>query len=198
MRFLLTISRGIDAVSEFIGRCAIWLILLTTLISAGNAIVRKIFSVSSNSLLEIQWYLFAAVFLLGGGFAFLRNEHVRIDFLSSRFSARTRNWVDVMGILLFLFPLCYLLIDYSWPLAMRAWETQEMSANAGGLIRWPVYALIPLGFLALGVQGLSELIKRVAFLTGGGPDTLRSVDPATDVMPAGTVGNKAGDAGSAA
>ncbi len=99
--------------SEWIGRVAMWLVLLTTLISAGNAIVRKTFNVSSNSLLEIQWYLFAAVFLLGGGYAFLRNEHVRIDFLSSRFSARTRNWVDIVGILVFLFPLCYLLIDYS-------------------------------------------------------------------------------------
>lgn len=198
MRVLLKISRGIDAVSEFIGACAIWLVLLTTLISAGNAIVRKIFNMSSNSLLEIQWYLFAAVFLLGGGFAFLRNEHVRIDFLASRFSARMRNWVDIVGILLFLFPLCYLLIDYSWPLAMRAWETQEVSANAGGLIRWPVYALIPLGFLLLGVQGISELIKRVAFLSGHGPDTLRSPGSPKETMPAGTASDKARDAKSAA
>lgn len=198
MRHLLKISRGIDAISEFIGRSVIWLVLLMTLISAGNAIVRKAFNMSSNSLLEIQWYLFAAVFLLGGGFAFLRNEHVRIDFLSARFSARTRNWVDVVGILVFLFPLCYLLIDYSWPLAARAWETQEVSANAGGLIRWPVYALIPLGFFVLGVQGISELIKRVAFLTGSGPDTLRSPGPAPDTLPVGTGSDKARDAGAAA
>lgn len=198
MRVFLKISRAIDAVSELIGRCVIWLVLLTTLISAGNAIVRKIFNMSSNSLLEIQWYLFAAVFLLGSGFAFLRNEHVRIDFLSARFSARARNWVDIVGIVLFLFPLCYLLIDFSWPLAARAWQTQEVSANAGGLIRWPVYALIPLGFFALGVQGISELIKRVAFLTGDGPDSLRSSAPATDILPAGTGSDKARDAGAAA
>lgn len=183
MRHLLQISRGIDAISEAIGRIAMWLVLATTLISAGNAIVRKTLNMSSNSLLEIQWYLYAAVFLLGGGFAFLRNEHVRIDFLSARFSARLRNWIDVIGILVFLFPLCYLLIDYSWPLVSRAWETQEISANAGGLIRWPVYALIPLGFLMLAVQGVSELIKRVAFLTGGGPDSLQLSKPATESLP---------------
>lgn len=177
MRFLLQISRGIDAMSERIGQVAMWLVLLTTLISAGNAIVRKTFNMSSNSLLEIQWYLYAAVFLLGGGYAFLRNEHVRIDFLSSRFGARTRNWVDIVGILVFLFPLCYLLIDFSWPLAARAWETNEVSANAGGLIRWPVYALIPLGFVLLAIQGVSELIKRCAFLAGSAPDPLHVSDP---------------------
>ena len=196
MRHLLKISRGIDAMSELIGRAAIWLVLLTTLISAGNAIVRKTFNMSSNSLLEIQWYLFAAVFLLGGGFAFLRNEHVRIDFLSSRFSARTRNWVDIVGIVVFLFPLCYLLIDFSWPLVSRALETQEVSANAGGLIRWPVYALIPLGFLALAVQGVSELIKRVAFLTGSGPDALRSPTSASDAPPV-DLGDKSREPGAA-
>ncbi len=198
MHLLLKISRGIDAITEFIGRSSIWLVLLMTLISAGNAIVRKAFNMSSNSLLEIQWYLFAAVFLLGGGFAFLRNEHVRIDFLSSRFSARTRNWVDVVGILVFLFPLCYLLIDYSWPLAARAWETQEMSGNAGGLIRWPVYALIPLGFLALAIQGVSELIKRVAFLAGSGPDALHPDGPATDTGMPNFGNDTSRDAGAAA
>lgn len=199
MRHLLMISRGIDAISEFIGRAAMWLVLVMTMISAGNAIVRKTLNMSSNSLLEIQWYLFAAVFLLGGGFAFLRNEHVRIDFLSSRFSARTRNWVDIVGILVFLFPLCYLLIDFSWPLVERAWQTQEVSANAGGLIRWPVYAMIPLGFLALAVQGLSELIKRVAFLTGSGPDVLRPPGGAAEKPDVAAVGSgKARDAGAAA
>ncbi len=177
MSFLLKISRWIDACSELIGKLAMWLILAATLISAGNAIVRKIFSVSSNSLLEIQWYFFAAVFMLGGGFAFLRNAHVRIDFISGKFSDRTRNWVDVAGIIVFLFPLCYMMATLGWPLFERAWTTGETSSNAGGLIRWPVYGLIPLGFTLLFVQGVSELIKRFAFLTGAGPDVLSHTGP---------------------
>ena len=177
MPFLLKISRRIDAFSDLIGKLVMWLILATTLISAGNAIVRKLFDSSSNALLEIQWYLFAAVFMLGSGYAFLRNAHVRIDFISSRFSARGRNWVDVLGILIFLFPLCYMMATLGWPLFERAWNTGEMSSNSGGLIRWPVYGLIPLGFLILFVQGCSELIKRVAFLTGHGPDVLALTGP---------------------
>ncbi|QHE85271.1 TRAP transporter small permease subunit [Hydrogenophaga sp. BPS33] len=177
MSFLLKISRVIDALAELIGKLAMWLILATTLVSAGNAIVRKLFSTSSNSLLEIQWYLFAAVFMLGGGYAFLRNAHVRIDFISSRFSARGRNWVDVVGILCFLFPLCYMMASLGWPLFERAWVTGEMSSNAGGLIRWPVYGLIPLGFALLFLQAVSELIKRFAFLTGRGPDVLSLAVP---------------------
>ncbi len=172
MPFLLKISRLIDALTEFIGKAVMWFILATTLISAGNAIVRKLFDSSSNALLEIQWYLFAAVFMLGSGYAFLRNAHVRIDFISSKFSARGRNWVDILGILIFLFPLCYMMATLGWPLFERAWNTGEMSSNSGGLIRWPVYGLIPLGFFVLFVQGVSELIKRVAFLTGDGPDVL--------------------------
>ncbi|WP_439588834.1 TRAP transporter small permease subunit [Hydrogenophaga sp.] len=177
MPFLLKISRLIDAFSDFIGKLVMWFILATTLISAGNAIVRKLFDSSSNALLEIQWYLFAAVFMLGSGYAFLRNAHVRIDFISSRFSARGRNWVDILGILIFLFPLCYMMATLGWPLFERAWHTGEMSSNSGGLIRWPVYGLIPLGFLILFVQGVSELIKRVAFLTGHGPDVLAHDGP---------------------
>lgn len=177
MLFLLKISRAIDAINELIGRCAMWLILAATLISAGNAIVRKLFDTSSNALLEIQWYLFAAVFMLGGGYAFLRNAHVRIDFISSRFSARGRNWVDIVGIIVFLFPLCYMMATLGWPLFERAWSTGEMSSNSGGLIRWPVYGLIPLGFAILFVQGISELIKRVAFLAGRGPDVLSHTGP---------------------
>jgi TRAP-type mannitol/chloroaromatic compound transport system permease small subunit len=172
MQLLLKISRLIDAVTDFIGKAVMWFVLATTLISAGNAIVRKLFDTSSNALLEIQWYLFAAVFMLGSGYAFLRNAHVRIDFLSSNFSARGRNWVDILGILVFLFPLCYMMATLGWPLFERAWNTGEMSSNAGGLIRWPVYGLIPLGFFLLFVQGVSELIKRIAFLTGHGPDVL--------------------------
>jgi len=182
MSFLLKISRLIDAFSDLIGKVVMWFILATTLISAGNAIVRKLFDSSSNALLEIQWYLFAAVFMLGSGYAFLRNAHVRIDFLSSRFSARGRNWVDVVGILVFLFPLCYMMAKLGWPLFERAWTTGEMSSNSGGLIRWPVYGLIPLGFAILFLQGISELIKRLAFLTGNGPDVLAHEGPSDEEL----------------
>lgn len=182
MSFLLKLSRLIDAFSNMIGKLVMWFILATTLVSAGNAIVRKLFDNSSNALLEIQWYLFAAVFMLGSGYAFLRNAHVRIDFISSRFSARGRNWVDVVGILIFLFPLCYMMATLGWPLFERAWVTGEMSSNSGGLIRWPVYGLIPLGFAILFLQGISELIKRLAFLTGNGPDVLAHEGPSDEEL----------------
>ena len=182
MPVLLQLSRLIDTLTEFIGKAVMWFILATTLISAGNAIVRKLFDSSSNALLEIQWYLFAAVFMLGSGYAFLRNAHVRIDFISSRFSARTRNWIDVGGIFVFVFPLCYLLISLGMPLFQNAWASGEMSSNAGGLVRWPVYALIPLGFFLLFVQSISELIKRFAFLTGNGPDPLAHAGPSDEEL----------------
>lgn len=159
-----------------------WLILATTIISAGNAIVRKLFDMGSNSLLEIQWYLFAAVFLLGAGYGFLKNSHVRIDFISSRLSARTRNWVDIVGIVCVLLPFCILTIDLSWPWFMQAYISGEMSQNSGGLIRWPVYACLPLGFVLLLLQGLSELIKRVSFLQGTGADCLEIEDGQSGVQ----------------
>lgn len=177
MTALLSLSRVIDAINDRLGRLLMWFVLAATLVSAINALVRKIFGTSSNAWLEVQWYLFAAVFLLGGGYAFLRNAHVRIDFLSTRFSARTRNWVDIVGIVVFLLPLCLLMVYEGWPVFERAWVSGEMSANAGGLIRWPVYGLIPLGFALLLAQGLSEMIKRVAFLTGHGPDVLANEAP---------------------
>lgn len=168
----LALSRLIDKITTWIGKLTMWLILATTLISAGNAIVRKIFNVSSNGLLEIQWYLFAAVFLMGAGYGFLKNSHVRIDFIATKLTARTRNWIDVVGIIAVLLPFCILSIVLSWPLFTNALATGEMSQNAGGLIRWPAYGLIPLGFSLLALQGLSELIKRIAFLTDQGPDAL--------------------------
>lgn len=180
MRALLKLSHAVDWLNTVIGKLTMWLILATTLISAGNAIVRKIFSTSSNSLLEIQWYLFAGVFLLGAGYGFLKNSHVRIDFLSSRFSARTRNLIDAVGIVIVLFPFCLLIINLSWPLFLQALESGEMSQNAGGLIRWPVYSLVPLGFALLMLQGVSELIKRLAFLTGNGPDVMSGDDAKSD------------------
>jgi len=172
MQSLLRLSRFIDAATERIGGLIYWLVLLAVLISAGNAIVRKAFNASSNAFLEIQWYLFSAVFLLGAGYAFLRNAHVRIDFLSNRFSARTRNWIDIVGMLVFLVPLCIVFIELSWPLFVNALESGEMSQNAGGLIRWPAYALVPLGFALLLLQAVSELVKRFAFLRGLIPDPL--------------------------
>ena len=182
MSLLLKLSRLIDALTNLIGKLAMWMILATTLISAGNAIVRKVFDTSSNAFLEIQWYLFAAVFMLGSGYAFLRNAHVRIDFISSKFSARGRNWVDVIGIIVFVFPLCYMMATLGWPLFVNAYESGEMSSNAGGLIRWPIYALIPFGFALLFVQSISELIKRVAFLTGNGPDPLAHDGPSDEEL----------------
>lgn len=172
MQALLLLSTGIDKISGWLGKLSMWLILLTTLISAGNAIMRKLFDISNNSMLEIQWYLFAAVFLIGSGYCLMKNAHVRIDFVSSKLSPKTRNWIDVVGILIVLFPLCWICIELSWPFFMMAYTSGEMSANAGGLIRWPVYLCIPLGFGFLAMQGVSELIKRIAFLRGQGPDVL--------------------------
>lgn len=180
MNTLLAGSRWIDALNARVGKLTGWLILLTTLISAGNALVRKIFDTSSNALLEVQWYLFAAVFLLGAGYGFLRNSHVRIDFISSRLTDRTRNWIDFWGILVVLTPFCVISIVLSWPLFTQALASGEMSQNAGGLIRWPAYALIPVGFVLLMLQGFSEAIKRLAFLKGFGPDVLHSDDAQSD------------------
>lgn len=180
MRALLKFSNAIDRLNTRVGQLTMWLILATTLISAGNALVRKIFSVSSNSLLEIQWYLFAAVFLLGAGYGFLKNSHVRIDFISNKLSDRTRNWIDVFGIVLVLIPFCLISAGLGWPFFVQALISGEVSSNAGGLIRWPVYAFIPAGFALLLLQALSELIKRLAFLQGVGPDVLSSEDSKSD------------------
>lgn len=180
MTALLQWSRWIDKINLTVGKITIWLVLITTLISAGNAIVRKVFDSSSNALLEIQWYLFAAVFMLGAGYGFLKNAHVRIDFLASRLSARARNWIDVGGIVLALIPFCMLSIALSWPMFMQAFASGEVSSNAGGLIRWPVYLLMPVGFALLLLQGISELIKRVAFLRGHGPDMLSHEEAQSD------------------
>lgn len=173
MPFLLQVSRWIDRLSEFVGRWVAWLVLLAVLISAGNAVVRKLFDQSSNGLLEIQWYLFAAVFLLASGYTLMRQEHVKIDVIAGRFSKRTQIWIDIVGICVFLLPFVVVVIDLSLPLVLRAYRMHEMSNNAGGLVRWPVFALLPAGMLLLGVQGVSELIKRIAFLQGLAPDPTR-------------------------
>ena len=169
MEYLLSLSRLIDRLNQAIGRAATWLILLMVLISAGNAIVRKAFNVSSNSLLEIQWSLFAAVFLLAAAYTLLKNEHVRIDILSSRLSLRAQAWIDIFGTLFFLLPLCALMLYHAWPFFLESYASQEWSSNPGGLILWPAKALIPAAFVLLGLQAISEIIKRVGFLCGIAP-----------------------------
>ena len=173
MSFLLRLSRLIDWINERVGRSVMWLVLIAVMISAGNALVRKLFNTSSNALLEIQWYLFAAIFMLAAGYTFLRNEHVRIDILTSRLSPRGQNIVDVIGILFFLLPMAVLILWLSWPIVVNSVQSGEMSQNPGGLIRWPVKMLLPAGLALLVLQAISELIKRVAFLTGHGPNPLR-------------------------
>ena len=166
MNGLLSLSRVVDAVTDRIGRGLTWFILAAVIISGGNAILRKVFNIGSNAWLEVQWYLFAAVFMLGAGYAFLKNAHVRIDFISGKLSKRTNTIIDILGIVVFIIPLCLLMVWLSWPLFSTALATGEMSQNAGGLIRWPAYLLMPLGFGLLFVQALSELVKRIAFLKG--------------------------------
>jgi len=170
MNFLLSLSKRIDSISEWVGRWVAWLVLFSVLISAGNAVMRKAFNLSSNGFLEIQWYMFAAVFMLASGYTLMRQEHVKIDVVSGRFSKRTQIWIDIVGISLFLLPFTAMIIKLSLPLVANAYATQEVSSNAGGLIRWPVFALLPAGMLLLAMQAVSELIKRVAFLQGLIPD----------------------------
>ena len=167
---LLSLSRLIDRLNERIGQLFYWLILLMVLISAANAVVRKVFNYSSNGLLEIQWYLFSAIFLLLAGYTLLRNEHVRIDVIAGRLSKRAQTWIDILGTLFFLLPMSILLMWLSWPIFVDTLERHEISTNAGGLIIWPARLLVPIGFALLVLQGISELIKRIAFLQGLIPD----------------------------
>jgi TRAP-type mannitol/chloroaromatic compound transport system permease small subunit len=163
---LLKLSQLIDWLNERVGKGAFWLILIMTLISAGNAVVRFAFNYSSNGLLEIQWYLFAAVFLLCSPYTLQKNEHVRIDVLSGKLSPRGLAVIDIIGTLFFLLPMVIVVLWLSLPLIAESYKINEMSANAGGLIRWPVKILLPIGFTLLALQGVSELIKRIAFLAG--------------------------------
>lgn len=170
MQSLLALSRGIDAITEKLGRALCWLLLAAVAISTVNAIVRKAFNISSNAYLEAQWYLFAVTFMLGAGYVFLHDQHVRIDVLSSKLKRKTQIKIDVAGIVFFLLPLCVFVVWTALPSVMTAIQTKEVSASPGGLIRWPLYILVPVGFSLLAIQSLSELVKRVAFLTGQGPD----------------------------
>ncbi len=172
MKALLRLAHGIDAVSERIGKAAIWLVLIVVLISAGNAVSRFAFNLSSNAMLEIQWYLFSAIFLFCAAYVLKKNEHIRIDVIAGRFSDRVQNWIDVFGILVFLLPMAVMIAYLSWPVFINAWNSGEMSPNPGGLVRWPVRLLLPIGFALLILQAVAELIKRLAFLTGHGPNPL--------------------------
>lgn len=179
MKALLQFSRLIDAISEAVGRAAIWIILVVVLISAGNAMMRFAFNWSSNAMLEIQWYLFSALFLACAAYVLKKNEHIRIDVIAGRLSARGQNWIDVFGILVFLLPMAIMIAWLSWPAVVNAWVSGEVSSNAGGLVRWPVRLMLPLGFALLILQAVSELIKRVAFLTGHGPNVLAKSNEST-------------------
>lgn len=170
MKLLLAVSRAIDALNERIGRLVLWLVLVMVLVSSANAVSRYALNLSSNAWLELQWYLFAAVFLLCSGYTFLHNEHIRIDVVSGRLSRRAQVWIDIFGTVFFLLPMSIIIMWLSWPIFVNAWVSGEISSNAGGLIRWPARLLVPAGFGLLTLQGISELIKRIAFLKGLIPD----------------------------
>ena len=172
MKAMLRLAYGIDTVNQRIGRTAIWLVLVVVVISAGNALSRYALSMSSNAWLEIQWYLFSGIFLLCAAYVLQKNEHIRIDVIAGRLSERAQNWIDVFGILVFLLPMALIIGYLSWPVFMNAWNSGEGSPSPGGLIRWPVRLLVPVGFAMLTLQAFSELIKRIAFLVGAGPNPL--------------------------
>lgn len=172
MQLLLKLSSAIDWLNARVGKLMIWLIFAATAISAINAVVRKAFNYSSNAFLEVQWYLFAWAFLAAAGYTLLHREHVRIDVLNIHLPKKVRIWIDIIGFVFFLTPLCVLVIYLSVPIVISKYQSGEVSGNTGGLIRWPVWLALPVGFGLLLLQGWSELIKRVAYLTGHGPAPL--------------------------
>lgn len=163
----MKLSEYIDRANSWIGRSAAWLILIAVLVSAGNAVIRKGLGISSNAWLELQWYLFGAVFMLGASWTLARDEHVRIDVVTAHLSKRTRDWIDLCCHVLFLMPFAILMSWLSWPFFMNSYKSGEMSMNAGGLIIWPAKILILVGFIMFTIQGISEIIKKVAILRGG-------------------------------
>jgi TRAP-type mannitol/chloroaromatic compound transport system permease small subunit len=170
--FLLAVSRAIDALNRAVGHAVYWLILAAVLVSAANAGLRYFFDIGSNAWLELQWYLFSAVFLLAAGYALLHNEHVRIDVIFGHLRPRLRAWIDLIGGVFFLLPMAVIIMALSWPIFVISYQLNEYSSDAGGLLRWPVKLLIPVGFLLLALQGVSETVKRAAFLLGRIPDPL--------------------------
>ena len=180
MKQLLGLSRAIDALNEHVGRLTYWLILAAVLISAGNAVVRYTMNMSSNAWLEIQWYLFSFVFLFCAGYTLLHNQHVRIDVISGQLSGRARAWIDIFGTVFFLMPMAIAIMWLSWPVFLDAYRSGEVSTNAGGLTVWPGRLMLPVGFFLLILQGISELIKRIAFLRGLIPDPAEKDEGPTD------------------
>ncbi|MCT4332198.1 TRAP transporter small permease subunit [Paracoccus sp. YLB-12] len=170
MGSLLALSRGIDRINTLIGRTASWLILLAIFVSAVNAVVRKVFSVSSNAWLELQWYLYGGAFLLAAAYTLLENEHIRIDVIYGRWSRRVQHWIDLVGTTLFLLPFSAIMISLVYPSLMSSWRAHEISMNAGGLLIWPAKAVLLAGFVLLFAQGLSELVKKIAVMRGVIPD----------------------------
>jgi TRAP-type mannitol/chloroaromatic compound transport system permease small subunit len=170
MKTLLAIARVIDYINTRVGKAVTWLTLVVVLVSATNAVIRKLFHISSNAWLELQWYLFGAIFLLAAGYTFLRNEHVRVDIVAQRFSKRTQIKIEIFGVIFFLFPACALIFWLSLPYFYQSFVLHELSSNTGGLIRWPVKLLIPVGFGLLILAGISHLIKCIGFLRGNCPD----------------------------
>ncbi len=166
MRPLLAISAAIDLINEKIGYVCNLMVLLATLVSAGNAMIRYAFGYSSNGWLELQWYMFAILVMFGASYTFKKNEHVRVEMFYLVLSERAQHWLDLIGTLFFLIPSCLLLSYLSWPFFMQAYEVSEMSSNAGGLVRWPIKLVVPVGFVMLALQGVSEVIKRIAALRG--------------------------------
>ena len=172
MHALLNISGVIDRINAFVGKWVSWLILAAVVVSATNAIIRKLFNMSSNGFLEIQWYFFSAVFLLCAGYTMLRNEHVKIDVFAHMLSKKKQIWIDIIGIVFFLWPMSIIIMSLAWPLFVDSFTRNEVSTNAGGLIIWPARLMIPVGFALLLMQSVSELVKRLAFLSGRGPNPL--------------------------
>ena len=170
MKLMLAMAQAVDAFNERVGKLTHWLILVAVLISAGNAVTRYSLDMSSNAWLEVQWYLFSAVFLFCAGYTLLHNQHVRIDIVSGMFSRRVQTWIEIFGTVFFLLPMAILILGLSWPVFVDAWRSNEVSTNAGGLAVWPARLMLPIGFLLLVLQGFSELIKRIAFLRGLIPD----------------------------
>ncbi len=166
MRGLLAVARGIDRINEGIGRATGWLILIAVLVSAGNAVVRKVFSTSSNAWLELQWYLFGAAFLLAAAYTLRQNEHIRIDIVYGLFSRRVQHWIDLFGHVVFLMPFVVLMVVYLGPYALHSFQSGEVSTNSGGLVIWPAKALLLAGFVLLFLQGLSEIFKKIAVMRG--------------------------------
>lgn len=179
MQALLSLSRWIDLINDRVGRAVTWLTLIVVVVSSANAIVRKLFNTSSNAWLELQWYLFGAMFLLAAGYTLLKNDHVRVDIVSSKFSRQTQIKIEIFGVIFFLLPACVLILILSWPVFMDSFIQNEQSSNSGGLIRWPVKLLIPIGFALLVAAGISHLIKCIGYLKGLCPDPTLKVQAKT-------------------